>query len=199
MINPRCLVLINCACAGSLTDNLLYYSCCKHLQNHFQGGHQWIHFEQDMLNGALQKFFWNLANHCSWAGWCVTKQTRRAVISVRLWAKFNFCTVPPSFLFHCSWLIKNRCNMSKRNAQHHAQINKPGCLMQDTWAKPVPLLTIRKASTVFIFCCCFKTATSHETNGKKYHGICLLWMQFNSKPQRWLHNQLLIRADQVQG
>lgn len=113
------------------------------------------------------------------------QQTRRAVIPVRLWAKFNTYTVPPSPLFHCSWLIKSQCDMSKRKTQHHAEINKPGHLMQDTWAKLVPLLTTRKVSTVFIFCYCFKTATSQGTNGKKCHGICLLWFQFNSKPQRW--------------
>ena len=72
----------------------------------------------------------------------------------------------------------------QEKTQHHAEINKPGHLMQDTWAKPVPLLTARKVSTVFIFYCCFKTATSQGINGKKCHGICLLWIQFKSKPQR---------------
>lgn len=40
-------------------------------------------------------------------------------------------------------------------------------------------------SPLFFFCYCFKTATSQGTNGKKCHGICLLWIQFKSKPQRW--------------
>lgn len=116
---------------------------------------------------GFKKSVWSLANWCSWAGWCVTKQSRRAVIPLRLWAKSNPCTVPPSPLGHCSWLIKSQCDTSKGKTQHHAEINKPRHLTQDTWAKSVPLLTTRNVSAVFIFCYCFKTPTSQGTNGKK--------------------------------
>lgn len=95
--------------------------------------------------------------------------------------KFSTCTVSPFHLCHCSWLIKSPCDKT----QPYTEINNPRHLMQDTWAKPVPLLTARKVFLVFIFCNCFKTATSQETNGKKCHGIHLLWIQFKSKPQRW--------------
>lgn len=115
----------------------------------------------------------------------MTKQTRRAVVSVWLWAKFSTCTVSPSPLCHFSRLIKSQWDMPERKTQPHTEINYPGHLMQDTWAKPVPLLTIRKVFLVFIFCNCFKIATSRENNGKKCHGIHLLWIQFKSKPQRW--------------
>lgn len=127
---------------------------------------------------------WTLAGCWWWAGWCMTKQTRKAV-SMWLWAKFSTCTVSPSPLCPCSWLIKSQRDIPKRKTQPHTEINNPGHLVQDTWAKPVPLPTTRKIFLVFVFCNCFKTATSQETNGKKCHGIHLLWIQFKSKPQGW--------------
>lgn len=128
---------------------------------------------------------WTLADCCWRAGWCTAKQTRRALISVWLWAKFSTCTAPPSPLCHCSCLIKGWCDMPKGKTQPHTEMNNPGHLLQDTRAKPVPLLTTRKVFLVFIFCNCFKTATPQETNGKKCRGIRLLWIQLTSKPQRW--------------
>lgn len=115
----------------------------------------------------------------------MTERTRRAVISVWLWAKFSTCTVPPSPPCHCSWLSKSQCDVPKRKTQPHSEINNPGHLVQNTRAKPVPLLTTRKVFLVFIFCNCFKAATSQEANGEKCHGIDLLWIPFKPKPQRW--------------
>lgn len=153
-------------------------------ENHFQSGHWQTPVKQDIPKWVFAKV-WNLGNCCSRAAWCMTKQTRRAVIPVRLCSKYNACMVPLSPLFHYSYPIKSQSNTSKRKTQHHTEINKPGQLMQDTWAKPVPLLTTRKVSAVFIFCYCFTTAASQGTNWKTCHGICLLWILFNSKPQRW--------------
>lgn len=153
-------------------------------ENHFQSGHWQTPVKQDIPKWVFAKV-WNLGNCCSQAAWCMTKQTRRAVIPVRLCSKYNACMVPLSPLFHYSYPIKSQSNTSKRKTQHHTEINKPGQLMQDTWAKPVPLLTTRKVSAVFIFCYCFTTAASQGTNWKTCHGICLLWILFNSKPQRW--------------
>lgn len=92
-INPCCLLLINHVHASSLADNLLPYLSCNHLKDisrvdtHVE---HWMGFVESV---------WTLAGCCWWAGWCMTKQTRRAVVSACLWAN----SAPVQFLpFICA-------------------------------------------------------------------------------------------------
>lgn len=128
----------------------------------------------------------------------MTKQTRRGVIPVRLQAKLNTGTVPPSFLCYYSRLIKSRCDMSNEKTQLHLKLINL-VLLCKTHELSLSLHSPPGRSPL-----CLSSATAVKLPHPKGPVGKMPWDLFALDPvqvktSKMVHNQLLIRADQIQG